>query len=96
MRRIILGDEGWGTGDGGPPPDHYPLISLQKCDQASSDGLGYGNEKGRREAPASPFPFPSSPLRRETPQRSTDIAFAETLERAIAKLADTLARDAKH
>src|SRR5215467_10980802 len=47
--------------------------------------------------PSSPFPLPSSPeLRGKAPQRAADVAFTQALERAVAKLSDSLARDAEH
>ena len=35
-------------------------------------------------------------LRRETPESTADIAFAETFQSAVAQLADSLAGDAEH
>src|SRR5215831_5384626 len=61
----------------------------------------YESKKGRHDCRPSAFeplpPLPPSPeLGGEAAQCAADVAFAQALERAVAKLSDSLARDAEH
>lgn len=59
--------------------------------------VGFMKKKGRPNRAALLTPHISHlPLRRKTPERAADVAFAEPLERTVAQLADALARDAEH
>jgi hypothetical protein len=71
---------------------------IPKCDVPSRRLPVTKEERGDLSPRPFPFPLPILPFssRGEAPESTTDIALAQPLERAVAQLANALARDAEH